>query len=109
VQIKSSMGERLFDVAVYIVLCVLIIVTIYPLLHVAFASFSDSDRIISHQGLLLKPLGFTLEAYKLVFANSAILTGYGNTLFIVIVGVIFNLFLTALGAFVLSRKNVLVI
>ncbi|WP_282937500.1 carbohydrate ABC transporter permease [Paenibacillus sp. RC67] len=104
-KIKRSPGELVFDTAVYIILSALIIVTIYPLLHVTFASFSDANQIVAHQGLLLKPLGFNLEAYKLVFANASILVGYGNTLFIVIVGVAFNLILTALGAFVLSRKN----
>lgn len=104
---KTSLSERLFDGAVYLILSILIIATVYPLLYVTFASFSDAGQIVSHQGLLWKPLGFNLEAYKLVFSNAAILTGYTNTLFIVVVGVAFNLFLTALGAFVLSRKNVL--
>jgi putative aldouronate transport system permease protein len=103
----TSLSERLFDGIVYFILCTLMIVTIYPLLYVTFASLSDAGQIVSHQGLLWKPLGFSSEAYKLVFSNSAILKGYGNTLFIVIVGVLVNLFLTALGAFVLSRRNVL--
>lgn len=103
---QSSFGERIFDAIVYIILSLLMFATVYPLLHVTFASFSDANQIIAHQGLLWRPLGFNFEAYKLVFANSAILIGYGNTLFIVVVGVAVNLLLTALGAFVLSRKNV---
>jgi putative aldouronate transport system permease protein len=106
-RIKTAAGDRLFDAFVYLILCLLIVITVYPLLHVIFASFSDANAIVSHSGLLWKPLGFNVEAYKLVFKNPAILTGYGNTLFILVVGVLFNLILTILGAFVLSRRNVL--
>ncbi|OAS23069.1 carbohydrate ABC transporter permease [Paenibacillus oryzisoli] len=104
--IQSKWEERIFNAVIYTVLTLLMAATIYPLLHVLFASFSDADQIVSHEGILWRPLGFNLEAYKLVFSNSAIIVGYGNTLFIVVVGVAFNLLLTALGAFVLSRKNV---
>ena len=104
---KATLSERVFDWVIYLLLSLLIVVTIYPLLYVAFASFSDAGRIVAHQGILWKPLGFNLDAYKLVLSNSAILIGYSNTLFILIVGVAINLLLTAIGAFVLSRKNVM--
>ena len=65
----------------------------------------SSDKL--HMGILLKPLGFTLAAYKQVFSNPNILTGYANTLFILIVGVIVCIFMTSLGAYVLSRKNLM--
>jgi putative aldouronate transport system permease protein len=102
-----SFGEKLFDVLVYSLLTLLVICTLYPLFHVTFASISDANRLIGHSGLLLKPLGFSLAAYKSVFENPAIRIGYQNTLFILIFGVIINLSVTALGAFVLSRKNVM--
>lgn len=104
---KATLSERVFDWIIYLLLSILIVITIYPLLYVAFASFSDAGRIVAHQGILWKPLGFNLDAYKLVLSNSAILIGYSNTLFILIVGVAINLLLTAIGAFVLSRKNVM--
>jgi len=85
----------------------LIVVTLYPFLYVAFASVSEPYEIVRHQGILLKPLGFSLEAYKLVFENPMILTGYRNTLFYVTVGTSINLLMTSLSAYVLSRKNVM--
>lgn len=100
-------AESAFDITIHVILVALMMVTLYPLLYVAFASISDAGQLVSHKGLLLKPLGFSLEAYKSVFANPGILTGYKNTIFIVIFGVAINLFMTALGAYVLSRKNVM--
>ncbi|WP_199621179.1 carbohydrate ABC transporter permease [Paenibacillus alkalitolerans] len=103
----TGFGDRLFDVLIYTVLTALMIVTLYPLLYVTFASFSEPGQLIAHKGALLRPLGFSLEAYKSVFKNPGILTGYRNTLFILVVGVTINLFMTSLGAYVLSRKQVM--
>ena len=64
-------------------------------------------RLSAHEGLLLKPLGFTLDAYKLMAKNPMILRGYGNTLFILALGLVFNMTLTCMGAYVMSRTNVL--
>ena len=42
-----------------------------------------------------------------MFKNGDILRGYGNTIFVVVVGTALNIVLTALGAYFLSRKNVM--
>lgn len=102
-----GIADTIFDWIVHALLLVLIVVTLYPLLYVAFASFSDAGRLIAHRGFLFAPLGFSFEAYVSVFKNPGILTGYGNTLFILVFGVSINLIVTALGAYVLSRKNVM--
>lgn len=83
----------------------LIIVTLYPLLHVLNASLSDSSQLMAHRGLLLFPKGITMESYKLVLSNPNILSGYRNTIFIVVVGTALNLLFTILGAYTLSRKS----
>jgi len=80
-------------------------VTIYPMLHVLFASLSNAPLLMKHQGLLLMPEGFSTDAYIAVFKNEMIPLGYRNTLFIVTVGVAVNLILTSLGAYYLSRKD----
>lgn len=106
-KIKKSAGEIIFDCFNILFMIFIIIITLYPMLYVAFASFSDSARLLQHRGLLLKPLGFNLNAYKLVFKNPMIVKGYGNTIFIVVVGVTLNIMMTSLGAYFMSRKNVM--
>ncbi|MCM8901802.1 carbohydrate ABC transporter permease [Caldicoprobacter algeriensis] len=105
--IKKTAGERIFDCINTIFLVMLAIACLYPLLYVLFASFSQPIELMKHRGLLLRPLGFTIDGYKLVFKNPSITTGYLNTLFYVTAGTAINLFMTSLGAYVLSRKNVL--
>ncbi|WP_438444051.1 carbohydrate ABC transporter permease [Gorillibacterium sp. sgz5001074] len=104
---ETSVWDRLFDTGVYAILLALIVVTLYPLLYVAMASLSDAGRLVAYKGILWKPLGFSLAAYKSVMGNPGIMTGYRNTLFILAAGVTVNLLMTALGAYVLSRRNVL--
>lgn len=104
---ESGWFDRIFNVINYTFLILLVIATLYPLLYVLFASFSDSSQLLANKGLLWKPVGFSLDAYKSVLANPGIGIGFRNTLFIVVFGVIVNLFMTALGAYVLSRKNVM--
>jgi putative aldouronate transport system permease protein len=104
---REGPGERLFGIGNVAFLMILMIVTLYPLLYVLFASLSNANELTQHRGLLFGPLDFTLEAYRRVLQNPMILTGYRNTLFIVIVGTTLNVFMTALGAYALSRRNVL--
>jgi len=102
---KRSFSERAFDGFNLLVLTLLMIVTIYPLVYVVFASLSDAGGLLSHKGFLWKPVGFSLDAYANVFRNPMILKGYGNTFFVVVLGLAFNILLTSLGAYALSRKS----
>ncbi|MFD2614422.1 carbohydrate ABC transporter permease [Paenibacillus gansuensis] len=102
-----SAGERIFGFMNTILMLILCFLTLYPLLYVLFSSVSDPALLAQHRGLLFLPTGFTMAAYKAVFDNPMIGKGYQNTLFYVMAGTLMNLFFTSLGAYVLSRKNVL--
>ncbi|MGX4585548.1 carbohydrate ABC transporter permease [Paenibacillus chitinolyticus] len=102
---KRSFSERAFDGFNLLLLTLLMIVTIYPLVYVVFASLSDAGGLLAHKGFLWKPVGFSLDAYANVFRNPMILKGYGNTFFVVVLGLTFNILLTSLGAYALSRKS----
>jgi putative aldouronate transport system permease protein len=104
--IKKTTGEKIFDLCNVTFLAVLMMVTLYPFIYVVFASISDPAQIIKNTGILWRPVGFTLEAYKLVLTNPMIAIGYKNTLFIVLIGTVLNVLATAIFAYVLSRKDV---
>lgn len=103
---KKSFGEMAFNVFNVAFMTLMIVVTLYPFVYVFMSSVSDSTRLLSHTGLLLKPLGFNTEAYTMVFRNPNIISGFRNTLLIVSIGTTLNLIVTCLGAYVLSRKGV---
>ncbi|OPJ57371.1 carbohydrate ABC transporter permease [Clostridium oryzae] len=106
-RIKESFGERVFNIGNIIIMLLIVAVTLYPFWYVTVASFSDGAQYMKHTRLLFKPIGFSLAAYKATFANSMLGRGYLNTLFILIVGTFLNIVMTSLGAYFLSRKNVM--
>lgn len=106
-KIKKSKGERAFQVFNYAFLTLIMLVCLYPVWYVAVASFSNSNALTQHSGLLFRPIGFSMDAYKKVFQNPMIGKGYLNTLFILIIGVFLDLVMTSLGAYFLSRKRVM--
>lgn len=97
----------MFEVCNHIFMVFLMLITLYPVLYIVMASFSEPLKFLSHSGLLLRPIGFTFIAYEKAFEHPLLLNAYVNTIFIVVAGVFVNILLTAIGAYFLSRKNVL--
>ncbi len=105
--IKTSLGDKIFTFLNYALLTFLALICLYPILYVAFASVSNSNLLMQHSGLLFRPLGFNLNAYTRVFKNPMIFQGYGNTLKILVINVSLSIIMTSIGAYCLSRKNVM--
>ena len=102
---NRSPGDRIFIGTVYIITGLMALMCLYPMLHVLFASISDPIRLMQHTGVILKPLGFSLEGYKIVLKNPNIPVSYLNTIIYVAVGTSINILMTTLGAYALSRKG----
>lgn len=105
---KRSLGDKIFDTINVTFMIMVIAATLYPFLYVLFASVSNAGLLMQHRGLLLKPLGgIYLDAYREVFKNPMIVTGYKNTLFIVVVGTALNVMSTSIAGYFLTRSNVM--
>lgn len=105
--IKKSPAERFGEAVNMVLLAALAIVMLYPMWYELCLSFSSANLVAKHRGLLLWPLDFTTVPYEMVFSEQNILRGFRNTMFVLVVGLSFNLVLTSLGAYFLSRRNVL--
>jgi putative aldouronate transport system permease protein len=101
---RDSLTFNLINNSVVVILTVIFL---YPMWHIIMASFSKPINLINQIGLMGFPLGFSLDGYKAVIRNPNIMTGYGNTIFYVVLGTVLNVLMTVLGAYVLSRKNFL--
>jgi ABC-type sugar transport system, permease component len=106
-KIKTSPGEEAFNIFNVTFMFIVMAVMLYPLLYILFASFSNPSDLMMHDGPLWGSLGFNPATYKAVFKNPNILSGYRNTIIILVCGTSLNIFMTVLGAYVLSRKDVL--
>lgn len=104
-KIKDSMGVKIFQVINTVFLLLLSIVAIYPIIHVFMASFSDGNALMAHRGLLLWPEKFSLDAFKMIFEDGRLARSYLNTVYICVVSLIFNMWLTSFAAYFLTRKE----
>jgi putative aldouronate transport system permease protein len=100
-------GEKIFLVLNNCLMVLLMLITLYPLLYVLFASLSDPVELGKVTGLLWRPAGFSLRGYESVLKSENIWLGFRNTIFYVVVGSLCSMALTILGAYALSRKNLM--
>ncbi len=104
--VYRTTGEIAFGWFNNLLMLALMIVMAYPIWYVIAASLSDNAALTGYVGILLKPRGFSVEAYRMMVKNPMVLRGYLNTIYIVVVSVVLNLLFTSLAAYFLSRKNV---
>lgn len=104
-KVKYTLGEQIFHVFVVIVTLLLSLAVIIPLMSIVFASLSDPFEVMKHSGIYWHPIKTSLYSYRMVLQDKSILTGYMNTIFVVVVGTSINLVLTIISAYVLSRKG----
>ena len=104
---KVSIPRRIFVVLNTLFMVLISLICVLPFLHVVFASLSLPQQVQLHQGILLWPIGFNLESYKLVFSKDTLMTGYGVTLFVTFVGTFLSMLLSCFGAYVLYKRGVL--
>ncbi len=102
---NKSYGDKLFITIVYVLMGLISLVCLYPMWHVIMASFSDPIELMRHTGVILKPLGYSVEGYRVVLQNPNIPRSYMNTIFYVVLGTSVNMILTTFGAYALSRKG----
>jgi putative aldouronate transport system permease protein len=104
---RKTFGERLFNVINATLLVILSLIMLYPMLYEVFVSISDPLMLSKHRGVLLWPQGFSSYAYTWVLGKAEVWSGYKNTIIVIVIGLCFNLSLTAIGAYFLTRKNAL--
>ncbi|MCL1990735.1 MAG: carbohydrate ABC transporter permease [Defluviitaleaceae bacterium] len=103
-KIQESKGDKVFLFFIYVYLVLALIVTLYPLIFVLSASISEPHYVASGQ-MVLWPMGVTWEGYQLIFNNSDIWRGYGNTIIYTVLGTLVNLVVTIPAAYALSRPE----
>lgn len=106
-RIKSSLSRKLFVGFNYTLLTALAIIFILPVIHVFFSSISDPYWLNTKSGLVLYPHGINFTGYRLVFNNKDLIRGFGNTLIYVTSATVLGLVVTIIGAYVLSRRDML--
>lgn len=105
---KKTISRIIFEVCNTAFMVLMMFVMLYPLIYVVNASFSDSNALMRHGSeALWLPIEPTLSAYRMAFSNRLILSGYVNTIFIVTVGTSVNMLMSAMCAYTLSNRRLM--
>ena len=102
-KIRLRSADLVMEILVIVLTAFILLVVLYPLLYVLSCSISNSDSVNAGK-VILWPVGFSLNGYKLVFSYKNVWTGYLNTIFYTVAGTLINLILTTLAAYPLSRR-----
>lgn len=103
-KIKETAGEKIFHWGIDLILIFTCIISLYPVLYVLAASFSNPLLVMKNE-ITIWPKGFTLIGYEKVFTNPDIWNGYVMTILYTVIGTALNVLMTLLGAYPLSRKD----
>ena len=103
-RIRETRTDRITLWIFYAVLLLIGIITLYPVIYVVSASFSDPTAVNDGR-VVLWPVGFQIEGYQYIFENEWILTGYRNSLFYMVAGTLLDVAVTFFAAYALARKN----
>jgi len=98
------MGENVGHAIIVVLLTLFAISTLYPMWHVFMYAISDSKQAISG-GIFLWPRGFSLEGFRALIKTPNMIRAFFNSVLRVVVGVPFNIVMTAMLAYPLSRRN----
>ena len=92
------------DFFAHLILIVLSVCVLYPMLNVLATSLSGSEAVLSGN-ITVFPIDFTLESYTYFLEDPTVLNAYWNSIVYTIIGVVYNLCMTALMAYPLSRMK----
>lgn len=100
----SSFADRVFDVFVYLYAAFVLVITLYPFLHVAAISLNDSVDTV-RGGITIYPREFTLKNYEVIFAYEHLGTGFRNSALRTLIGTVLGVLSSSMIAYTLSRKD----
>ncbi|MFV0402020.1 MAG: carbohydrate ABC transporter permease [Oscillospiraceae bacterium] len=104
-KIKVTKATVIFNILAYIFITLLAALCLLPFVMLVSGSFT-AEQTIRFEGYSILPRDVTLEAYRVVFQfPEKILRAYGVTIFITVTGTAIGLFIMAMTAFVISRKD----
>lgn len=99
-----TISGRIFSAVNFTLLAIIALVTVLPFVHVVAGSFTTSAELAANKFVLI-PKVWSLEAYKFIFSTNTIFKALGVSIGVTLVGTLFSMFVTALMAYGLSRKD----
>lgn len=97
-------GETIFEWCNNALLLACILICLIPVLNVAAKSLSAEAHVVAGD-VFLWPLGFNVDAYKVVLGSQKFISSFMNSVIITVVGTLLNVTLTVFTGYALSRSR----
>jgi len=94
----------LFHAGSAVVLLFVVVVTLYPFLHMLAVSLSGDIYVMKNE-VTIWPKGLNFKMYEIVLGDSKMWTAFNNTLLYTSLGTLIAIIITSMGAYALSRKH----
>lgn len=100
----TTLGSKVLDTVIHIVMVLVVIVTLLPLLNILAVSLSEPESV-SNGSVTIFPQGFNFSSYyTILFEDVHIPRSFLNSVGITLVGTLLNVILTTVTAYALSKK-----
>jgi len=104
-KIKNAKSTKAFNLMGFIYITIMGLFCLIPFIVIVSGSLTSQDYIVKH-GYSILPKEFSVEAYKAIFIfPKQIITAYGVTIGVTIIGTAIGLILISMGGYVLQRKD----
>lgn len=100
----TSLSGKIFDAVNIVFLLLLAIVTLYPFWHVLIGSVLPYEEAIK-SSFNLFPTKWSFEAYEYVFSKNTIPKALLVSVFVTVLGTLYQLFITAITAYPLIKQD----
>ncbi len=101
---RLEISELIFKIISYTLLTVFAVCCLYPFIYTISASISG-EHAVTYSEVVLLPKEIQFDAFAEMFSSNGFWNAYANTLFLTFYGTIWELFLSILGAYALSKKR----
>lgn len=101
---RKSIGDKFVDVVIAFIMCIVIVVMLYPLWNTVITSFNEARDSIKGS-LYLWPRSWTLFNYQSVFKTDKVYKAFIVSVSRTVLTTVLNTFFSGLLAYVLSRKE----
>ena len=103
-KVQRSLGDKIVDVIIYVVLGLIALSTVLPFLYVVAGSFA-TDKELTEKAFFIIPEVWSLNAYKYAINTANILRGLRNSIILTVLGTFLCMVFSLSFAYPLSKKH----
>lgn len=103
-KIKGNFSYQLTTAIIYVFVGAVGVITLLPFLYILAGSFA-TEKELTEKAFFIFPSVISINAYKYILATGDVFKGLKNSIGLTIVGTLFNMFMTTVFAYPLSKAH----